>query len=232
MKSNNYLVISDLQIPFEHEQALSFCRYLQKEFKIPKENILCVGDELDQLFGSHYQKNPDIHLSALEEIEISKKKLKDWYGAFPMMRVAISNHGLRWLKKALMAEIPSQIIRPYKEIIDAPVDWKWKDEWVIKAERETFRMIHGMGYCGQAAAKNAALDSGMSTVIGHIHSFGGITYHRTMGRNKMIWAANSGCLIDETALAFQYGKYSRNKPTLGCIVILDGGRTPLFIPFE
>jgi hypothetical protein len=47
-----------------------------------------------------------------------------------------------------------------------------------------------------------------------------------------IWAANSGCLIDVEAYVFNYGKESRFKPTLGCSVVIDDGRTPIFIPYE
>ena len=34
----NYLIISDLQIPFENKQALDFVKYLKKHYKIKDEN--------------------------------------------------------------------------------------------------------------------------------------------------------------------------------------------------
>lgn len=190
---------------------------------------MCVGDELDQYFGSQYLKDPSINFSAAEEIEISKKKLKAWYRAFPKMMLCTSNHGLRWVKKAINAEIPSQLLRPYKEIIEAPYGWGWKDEWRFKC-KYPWRSIHGMGYSGQNGARNAAIDAGISTVIGHLHSYAGISMINTYGSNRLIWAMNSGCLIDTESFAFAYSKYSRNKPTLGCGVVIDDGKTPIFIP--
>lgn len=145
------------------------------------------------------------------------------------MKIAVSNHGLRWVKKAVAAEIPSQMIRAYQEIIGAPRGWVWKEEWIIKA-RKPFRMIHGVGYSGINGARNATIDSGLSTVIGHLHSYGGVWHLNTGGRR--LWAMNTGCLVDEEAYAFEYGKYSRNKATLGIGVVVDGGQTPIFLPYE
>jgi hypothetical protein len=171
-------------------------------------------------------------MSALDEIDASLRVLREWYKAFPNMMLCTSNHGQRWVKKAAMAEIPSQLLKSYKEIIDAPDGWVWKDEWKIQAKNKTFRVIHGSEYSGQMGARNAAVDSGMSTAIGHIHSFGGVWHLKTNGSSTGIWAMNSGCLIDTKQFAFQYSRSNRNQPTIGCGVILDGGRTPIFIPFE
>lgn len=226
---DRFLFISDLQIPFEAKHALKFCQAVQKEFRIPKENVFNVGDEIDQYFGSAYQKDPNGWYTASSELSATRDKLRAWYKAFPDMRLAVSNHGLRWAKKAFDAEIPSQMLRPYQELIEAPAGWKWREEWLVKA-KHPFRVIHGMGYSGQSGTKNAAIDSGMSTVMGHLHSFAGVWPIRTGGLK--IWALNTGCLIDEEAYAFQYGKYSRNRPVLGVGVVLDSGLTPLFIPFE
>jgi hypothetical protein len=68
MSAGNYLIISDLQIPFEHNDALKFCFHLKHHYKIPDENILNVGDELDQYWGGLWDKSPEaahtvLHLS-------------------------------------------------------------------------------------------------------------------------------------------------------------------------
>lgn len=228
--SERFLFISDLQIPFHSRHSLAFCRAVQKEFRIPPENVYCVGDEVDEYFGSQFNKDPDAIHTPNSEIRASKEVLQGFYRAFPLMKLAVSNHGLRWAKKAFEAEIPSQMLRPYQEIIGAPKGWVWKDRWVIKGKRAPILMIHGMGYGGQSGARNAAMDSGMNTVIGHLHSHAGVSYINTVGRN--IWAMNTGCLIDVDAYAFNYGRDMRNKPVLGCGVVLDGGITPVFVPYE
>jgi hypothetical protein len=226
--AENYLIISDLQIPFEHPKALEFCLKVQKEFKICKTNILCVGDEIDGYWASRFPKDPDAIITARGELKLARERLKAWYKAFPFCRVAISNHGLRWAAKAYESFIPSEIIRPYKEIIEAPNGWMWADEIVVKA-KTPFRMVHGVGYSGLQGARNAAIDSGMNTVIGHLHSHASVNYITT--GKKQIWSMNAGCLISQEAMAFHYAKNSRFKATLSCGVVLGDGQLPMVVPF-
>lgn len=227
--AKNYAFCADLQIPFEAQHALPFFKAVVKEFKVPPENIYCVGDETDHYFGSAYQKDPNGWYTANSELAATRDKLRQWYKAFPLMKLAISNHGLRWAKKAFEAEIPSQMIKPYQELIEAPVGWVWKEEWLIKS-KHPMRMIHGMGYSGAQAAVNAAIDSGQSCVIGHVHSHAGVTIIRRPGLS--CWAMNTGCLIDDTQYAFTYNKYHRHRPCLGVGVVIDDGLTPIWVPYE
>ena len=230
-KSENYIFVSDLQCPFQAKKALEFIQYLKKTFNVTNENMYCVGDETDGYFGSLYKKHPDMHLSPTGEIKQTLDELKRWYSAFPKMKVAISNHGLRWVSKIIDADIPSQLLRPYREIIQAPDGWQWKQEWIIEGSKEKFRMIHGLGYSGDRGHVTAALDSGLSTVIGHLHAFGGVNHIRMISGVRL-WAANAGCLIDTDSLAFAYGKYHRRQPTLGALVVLNGGSFPTFVPYD
>lgn len=227
---DNYLVISDLQIPFEAAGALSFCKRLQKEFRIPEDNILCVGDETDQYFGGLWKKSPEAKHTPESEISETIEKLKEWYSSFPKMKLAISNHGTRWARKAFFAEIPSQLIREYREVLQAPKSWIWQQSWLFKNIKHPFRMIHGMGYSGKDGHRNAAMDAGISTIIGHLHSFAAIDYIVTDHLN--IWAANSGSLINFETYAFEYAREARHKPTIGTSVILDSGRMPIWVPYE
>lgn len=230
-KSRPILCISDLQIPFEAPNALDFCMHLKSHYRIPDENILNVGDETDNLHGGQWPKDPDGRFSATGELAQTRETLKKWYCAFPEMKLAISNHGLRWIKKAIGAEIPSQMMRSYREIFEAPEGWQWKDEWRFNDLKHPFRMIHGLGYGGVNGHRNAAIDSGLSTVIGHLHSHAGICYLRTLGGLK-IWGFNTGSLIDSTQYAFSYGKYNRMQPCLGVGVIFNQGQVPMWHPYE
>lgn len=231
---SRWLVISDLQIPFEHPHALRFCKNVIKEFKIPKENTLCVGDEVDQYFGGLYKRSIDGHYTANQEIKESKDRLKEWYRAFPFMRIANSNHGQRWAKKAFESEIPSQMMRDYREVLEAPKGWHWRDKWVIQSapgrSQPKFALIHGLGYGGMYAYRHAALDLGMSVAFGHLHASAGIAHIQTT--TQKIWGMNVGSMIDAEAYAFEYGKHNRNKPFIGCGVVLDDGRTPILLPLE
>lgn len=224
------MVIPDLQIPFHNQRALEFCAYLKKHYRIADDDVLNVGDEVDQLHGGMYPKDPNGHHTASSEIKASQYELAEWAKVFPKMKLAISNHGMRWIKKASMAEIPSQMMRSYQEVLNMPEGWKWAHSWEFKDLKAPFRMIHGMGYSGAQGARNAAIDSGMSTVIGHLHSHAGIAYITTSALR--IWGFNAGCLIDPEAYAFSYGKDSRFKPCLGAGVICDSGRIPIWVPID
>lgn len=224
---DNYAIISDIHIPFEHQGALDFCIRVKKEFKIPDENVLFTGDEVDNYYGSLYDKDPEATHTANQEIEDAKKTLRQWYKAFPIARLATSNHGLRWYKKFFKSQIPSQLLRDYAEIIHAPSTWKWADKWKINT-KHPFTLSHGSGYSGKDGARNCAINNGSSVVIGHLHSHAGVSHIKTSGLD--MWAMNVGCLIDVESFAFQYSKEDKFKATLGIGVVLDSGKRPLWIP--
>jgi len=223
------LVISDLQIPFEHRDALSFCKYLKRHYNISDENVLCVGDELDQLNASMYPKNPNVPLSAVSEIALSRDRLREWANVFPQMKLAISNHGIRWVKKATAAEIPETVLRSYQQIFETPPEWIWRNEWRFTSLKHPFRMVHGQGYSGKDGHRNAALDANISTIIGHLHSHAAVDYLELNG-GKQMWAVNTGCMIDIEAYAFEYERLNRAKPILGVTVIFKEGKMPVFHP--
>lgn len=227
--SKPFLVIPDLQIPFENSNALQFCRYLKRHYQIPDENVLNVGDETDGYHGGSWPKDPNGVLTPTGEIAVTREKIKEWGSIFPKMKLAISNHGLRWMRKAAGAEIPSQVLRSYEDIFQMPEGWKWKDHWVIET-KFPFRLDHGMDLGGKTPYRIAAELGTMSRVFGHLHSSAGIAYVHTQDKN--IWAMNAGCLIDEDAYAFEYGKWGKFKPNLGAGVIADRGRIPIWIPLN
>jgi hypothetical protein len=225
------LILPDLQLPFEHPDALKFILQVKREFRIDGDNILCVGDEVDQYFGSMYGKDPDATHTATSEIRETKEKLRKWYAAFPNMLVAESNHGLRWAKKAVEAEIPSQMLRKYQEVLETPEGWRWARKWKIEpVGGKPYLLKHGLDCSGKTPYRGTAEISGISSVFGHLHSSAGLCHVKT--EEKEVWAMNVGCLIDVDAYAFHYGKDDKFKPTLGCGVILDSGMTPIWIPFH
>ena len=99
-------------------------------------------------------------------------------------------------------------------------------EWEI----DNVLYVHGTGSSGQSGARTRAIANRQSTVIGHSHSFGGVAYMAS--RNDIIFGMNVGCGIDVDHMAFSYGKNFPKKPTLGCGVVLDGGKTAIFVPMN
>lgn len=224
------LFVSDTQIPFEAAGALPFVKAVQREFRIASDAVYHVGDEVDCYFAGAWDKDPDAQHTPLSELKESKDKLRRWYRAFPEMKLAISNHGLRWARKASSAGIPSSLLRAYHDILEAPKGWQWREHWHIKMARDSVYLFHGMGYGGTYAYRQAAVDKGMNVVFGHLHANAGIAHIVTDAAER--WGMNVGCLIDPKAYAFRYGRDFKFKPWLGLGVVVDGGLTPILIPYE
>jgi UDP-2,3-diacylglucosamine pyrophosphatase LpxH len=229
MAQGNFLLISDLQIPFEHHKALEFCRYLKRHFQVPDENVYNVGDELDQYWGGLWDKDPDASMTANQEIQKSVETLKTWYDAFPRMKLCDSNHGTRWKRKAMASSIPSQLMRLYREVIQAPNDWLWQKHWTVDAKRP-FRVEHGDDWGGQYPHTQAALHLGISVVMGHHHSKVGIQHIKTSSQS--LWGMVTGCLINFEEFAFNYARAAKFKPITGCGVVSADGRQPIWVPME
>lgn len=218
----NALAISDLQIPFEHQDALAFVLYVQKVFfKDVKHYVFNMGDEVDQHTLSRWTMNPN-GMSAGDEFRESKLRLQAWYKHFPKTLLCISNHTYRVYKKAYESGIPEGFMKTIGEAYEAPTTWQWRDKWIV----DDVCFEHGEMVSGQLAAIRAAQQNRMSTVIGHQHANGGVIYQAS--HIDTIFGLNTGCLIDINQYAFDYGKTLRNKPTLGCGVIRNG--IPYFVP--
>lgn len=226
MNNGRYLFISDPQIPFEHEKALTFCKYLKKTFKIPDENVYCVGDELDAWWGSMFDKDGEFEHTPNQEIDEARSKLTDWYIAFPKMKIADSNHGIRWKKKAMHAQIPLQLMKSMQEVFRTPPGWLWQKRWDID-DKHPMTMVHGDAWGGMYPHKNAALHLARNVIIGHFHSIAGIEWVKTDGFK--VWGMVTGCLIDAEKYAFNYAKDNKFKPMIGAGVVLDNGKSPCWI---
>jgi porphobilinogen deaminase len=117
------------------------------------------------------------------------------------------------------------MFKTYNEMMGYPEGWTWKHSHEI----DNVIYQHGTGSSGQMGAVNRARDNRQSTVIGHIHSFGGVMY--SASERDMIFGLNVGCGVDVKAYAMAYGKVYAKKPTLGCGIVIDG-KIALFIPMD
>lgn len=218
----NALCIPDLHIPFEHPDALSFVTTVDKIwFPGSNRTVVCMGDEVDSHSISRHMPDPN-GKSPIDELEHAKKQLRAWYSAFPNVSVCMSNHTVRPWKRAYEVGLPKEFMRSIKEVYGAPQGWLWADRWHIGS----VVFEHGENVSGPLGALNAATQNRQSTVIGHLHSFGGAVHSDSF--HDSIWGLNAGCLIDVHAYAFHYAKTFRKKPSIGCGVVKNG--SPYFIP--
>lgn len=209
----------DSHIPFEHKDAYSFLSHVKKLYK--PTTIVCLGDLEDWHGISFHDKDPDGYSAGHEYLEL-KKRIRPYFELFPKVLVCTSNHGSLPFRKAFAYGLPSQLLKSYKDILEAPDGWQWADHWVV----DGVIYEHGDPFTGRDAAIKAATQNMQSTVIGHVHSFAGIQY--SANSKHLIYGFNSGCLIDKDRYAFAYAKKYKQKPILGCGIITNG--IPTFIP--
>lgn len=207
------LAIPDLHKPYDHKDSTDFLRDTAKEFK--PNLIVCLGDEGDQHRLSDHEHHPDMP-SAKDEYDLMIKRLKPLYKLFPKVQVCISNHTSRPFRKAFSAGLPSLYLKEYRDFMQAPRGWTWHQRILI----QNVVYEHGEGVSGKDAAWRAMMQNKRSTVIGHIHAYGGVVY--SSDPFSQTFALNAGCLVDVDALAFKYGEKYRNKATLGCGIVIDG----------
>lgn len=214
------LVIPDLHCPFHLPDAFAFVNDVAKTLK--PDRVVCLGDEIDAHAFSRYAKHPDAP-GAADELRQARECLAAWYRRFPVVDVCFSNHTWRPFARSTDAGLPRSIVKDIRDILGAPAGWRWRASWVL----DGVQFQHGDGYGGKNAAIDAALDNRCGTVLGHLHSLAGVTYRRTAG--GVVWGMNAGCLVDVESCVFDYARFHRNKPILGCGVVVDGA--PQFIPY-
>jgi hypothetical protein len=214
------LVISDTQSPFHHKDSIRFLAHLKKKHK--PTYVVHIGDEVDMHALSDYDADPDGY-SAGHELKEAMKFMRLLYKLFPNVLVVTSNHTARPLKRAFKAGIPQAYIKDYSEFLEAPPGWEWADSYVI----DGILYEHGEGIpTGTTGAKRCLERNGRSTVHGHLHSGAGVNWYAT--KEQLHFVMNVGCLIDNNAYAFKYGKHAINKPVIGAGVVING--LPSFEP--
>jgi hypothetical protein len=221
--TNNALVIGDTHEPYCHKDYRNFCYEVANFYKC--DRIFHIGDEVDNHAISYHETDPDLHSAGLEA-DMAYEAMQNWFKTFPIVDVCIGNHTALNLRKGQTAGLPKRFLKTYNQIWDAPASWKW--DW-----QHFFGDVvleHGTGSSGPNGAINRARDNRRPTVIGHIHSYGGVQY--LASEWDLLYGLNVGCGIDINSPAFAYGRNFKKRPTLGCGVLLDGGRVGIFVPMD
>lgn len=159
-------------------------------------------------------------------MERAMKAMRRWYKAYPKMTVCVGNHSALPFRQATTAGIPKRWLRSYEDAWEAPKGWRWVLETII----DDVLYEHGTGASGKNAALARAEKHRMRTVIGHTHTAAGAQFNAS--RKDLIWGLNVGCGIDHKAYAFAYAKEHAAKPVIGCGVVAEGGRVPIFVPMD
>jgi len=216
------LVIPDQHAPYQHTDFLRFLILVKETFN--PDLVVNLGDEADYHAMSFHDSDPNLD-SAGTELEKAKAWLGKLYVEFPNMLVCHSNHGSMQFRRAKAHGIPVQMIKRYRDVLHPETGapgWHWKYCWKIQTPTGPVLFKHqSSGGILQDAAHNQC-----NLVVGHNHGNFSIEYASSSA--LLYWGMYSGCGVDKDSLAFAYGKHTRNKPIVGCSVILEG--RPVLIP--
>jgi len=173
-----------------------------------------IGDVVDLHSISFHPKNPQLPNAAME-YEMAKKEVAKWKKAFPVASVCIGNHDSRPVRLAETVSIPEGMLKDFSDIWDTK-GWTWDWEFVI----DNVCYIHGMGCGGEHPAYNKMKSTGLSHVLGHVHSAAGIKW--LASSKSRLFGMDVGCGVNDKSYAFAYGQFARRRSIIGCGVVLDG----------
>ena len=212
MANKRILVISDLHCPYQHPDALKFLAAVKDKYNPDK--IINIGDELDFHAMSFHPSDASLY-GAGDELKKGREVLWQLEELFPKMTLVESNHGSLAYRKAKVAGIPKEILRPYKEILDVK-HWEWVDDLEITLpNKQPCLFKHQI--CSNA--RTAMTNSMMSAVQGHFHEKFEVAFWSN--RERLNFGMTVGCLIDDSSMAFHYNKVFPKRPIIGTGMIID-----------
>ena len=120
----NFLVVSDLHIPYHHPDSFKFLKQVHKAYHC--KHVICVGDLVDNHSGSYHESEPDAY-GPEEEYELSIKYMQELQSIFPKMVITPGNHCLIPQRKAKTVGLPASMLSNFNRIYDLENTWKWVD---------------------------------------------------------------------------------------------------------
>lgn len=212
-QNQRVLLISDLHIPYQHKDAIEFLQHLK--IKYNPTRVICLGDECDKHSLSFHLSNPDLP-SAGDELKKALPIIAELYKLFPVMDILASNHGSMIYRKAEANGLPKAYIKGYNEVLGVDENWKWHNDLTIT-------LPNGQSCYGHHGKASDVLKlsqiMGMSCYQGHYHESYGIKYWANP--NGLYFALQTGCLVDNHSLAFNYNNVNLKKPIIGTALIID-----------
>lgn len=218
LSGKNILVVGDLHEPYSLENYIHFCKEQYDRFQC--EAVVFIGDIVDNHFSSFHETIPEM-MSAREELELAKKRLKVWHDMFPNSVVLMGNHDRIIERKLTNAGISIDWMKPYEQVLEIPT-WRFVKDLLI----DGVYYNHGEG----ASAKTAMNNTMCSVVQGHRHSECYVQHRK--GIMDTYFAMQVGCGIDAKADVFSYAKHGSKIAAIGCGVVLNGGKDGIVIPSD
>lgn len=211
--NSRILFISDLHIPFHHQDSFAFLRHLKQKYNPTR--VICLGDELDKNSLSYHEKNPDLY-SPGHELQVSLPFIHELESIFPKMDILESNHGSLVWRKAQSSGIPKHYIKSYQDVLGVGDGWKWHFDMVIDLPDGSQCYVHH-GKTSDIVKLSQTMS--MHAVSGHFHEKFKIDFWANP--QGLYWGLSCGCLIDDNALAFNYNNVNLKRPLIGTGLVID-----------
>ena len=211
--NSRILVISDLHIPYNHQDSLEFLQHLADKYNPTR--IICLGDEVDKHSMSFHPSDPDLS-NAGDELQASLPIIKQLETMFPEMDILDSNHGSMVWRKAKHHGIPRHYIKGYNEVLGVGDGWQWHNDMTIKLPNGQYCYFHH-GKTNNIIRLSQQM--GMNCVQGHYHESFKIDYWGNA--TGLYWGMQAACLIDDDSYAFSYNNVNIKRPIIGTGLIID-----------
>ena len=213
MSFKRILVISDLHIPYHHQDSFDFLKEIKKEFN--PDFVINIGDMLDFHAISMHQHDPDLY-SPGHELKASRKFVYELEGIFPKVVEVDSNHSSLVYRRALKFGMSKEFLKDYGDFLGTK-KWTWTDDITLTMSNgQRCFFTHGRS----ADILKVSQAMGMSAVQGHYHTKFVISWWANP--DNLFFGMNVGCLINQKSMAFSYAKNFRTRFILGCGIILNG----------
>lgn len=211
--NSRILLISDLHIPYHHQDAVEFLVHLKEKYTPTR--VICLGDEVDGHALSFHDNDPDLP-SAGDEIRQALPVIAKLFKIFPQMDILESNHGSLVWRKAKVFGIPKHYIKSYNEVLGVDSGWKWSFDLTVDLPNgQKCYMHHGK----TSNIIQLSQQMGMCASQGHYHETFKIDYWGNS--TGLYWGMQCGCLIDDNKLAFNYNNVNIKRPIIGTGLIID-----------
>lgn len=207
-------IIGDTHLPFELAGYLEFCQGVFEAWDV--DTVVHIGDFTDNHSLSFHDSEPMLH-NVHGELEDAIERAQAWYEAFPELTLVEGNHDAipaRQLRKLGME--PNIFLKPMRDLLEMPKGWTLVDELDI----DGVLYHHGHTATGVNGFRNDSKNRMRCTVSGHNHSNLGVSYTAT--DQELVWGMAVGCGVNHKSMAFAYGRHFKQKPVIGCGVVIDG----------
>jgi len=183
-------IIGDTHCPVMLDGYVDFLKQTFRDWKVTR--VVHIGDLVDWAALSFHGTDPDLP-SVRHEFDMANKQIKQLVKAFPKVDLLLGNHDVLPYRRAVAMGLGSNMLRSF----------------------------HGdQGPQSINAARNQALANFRSTVIGHLHQCGSVSW--AVNQDSRVFGMSVGCGVDHHTLAMAYGRAYRFKPFIGCGIVVDG----------